>query len=267
MDEKAMIKMLKNDQRRHGPTVELVRANLEAVAESEDYHLQTVLLEDIIRKYVELEKKVSGLLRNTLPNVVAEELKLSGHYTPRRFDCTIVFGDLVQYTKLAERVGDVEIVQLLNSLFTGFDKIVRQYQGTKIKTIGDCYMVTFGAPREMNNHAVIALRSSIAMIKHLKTLNKQRGCNLEIRIGIHSGPVMGGVIGNERMQFDIFGDNVNIASRFESSGEANMINVSEETYKRTKNHFTFQARGSIQLKNKDMMNAYFVTGWEENHSK
>lgn len=133
-----------------------------------------------------------------------------------------------------------------------------RFKGTKIKTIGDAYMAVFGAPVEYENHAIMAVKTGVALLNLVDAFNRQQCQSLQIRIGIHTGRVMAGVVGKERMQFDVFGDNVNIASRFESSGEKGRVNVSYETHTRTREHFHFEERGEIALKNKANMKAYFV---------
>jgi len=121
-------------------------------------------------------------------------------------------------------------------------------------------MAVFGAPHAYEDHAVMAVRTGLAMLDLLESFNRRQGHDLQVRIGIHTGVVMAGVVGKERMQFDIFGDHVNIASRFESSGKPGRVNVSFETYLCTRDHFTFEERGEITLKNKANMRAYFVVG-------
>lgn len=140
------------------------------------------------------------------------------------------------------------------------DAIVSKRQGTKIKTIGDAYMAVFGAPTPLDNHAEYALMASLDMLKSLADLNEDLGEKIEMRIGIHSGKVIGGVVGKERMQFDVFGDDVNIAARFESAGIPGRINVSEATYRQVRGKFAFERRGEIPLKSKGNMPAFLVIG-------
>jgi class 3 adenylate cyclase len=138
------------------------------------------------------------------------------------------------------------------------DDVLAELKGTKIKTIGDSYMAVFGAPVEYEDHAVMAVRAGLSLVQLVNAFNMRNNEDIQMRIGIHTGRVMAGVVGKERMQFDIFGDNVNIASRFESSGEVGKVNVSQSTYMRTQNLFLFEERGEIPLKNKGYMKAYFV---------
>jgi len=231
---------------------------LEFVATIQDDRIQKRLLEELIREYVILEKRVDGLLKNTLPETVADEIKYGGKFLPRPYDCTILFSDIAGFTRLAERIPGDMLIELLDRFFKGMDDLVVSFQGTKIKTIGDAYMAVFGAPTEYDDHAVMAVRTGMALLKLVDSLNRQNNHGLQIRVGIHTGHVMAGVVGKERMQFDVFGDNVNIASRFESSGEKGRVNVSHETYISVRDFFEFEERGEIALKNKANMKAYFV---------
>jgi adenylate cyclase len=236
----------------------VILSYLHSVATVQDDSIQKRLLAELIRKYVILEKRVDALLKNTLPEIVADEIKYSGKFYPRPYDCSILFSDIAGFTKLAETISGEVLVGLLDSLFKGMDDLVAGFKGTKIKTIGDAYMAVFGAPLEYEDHALMALRTGMAFLNFVDAFNKQDGPDIQIRIGIHTGRVMAGVVGKERMQFDVFGDTVNIASRFESSGNKGKINVSHETYLKTRDFFEFEERGEIVLKNKENMKAYFV---------
>jgi adenylate cyclase len=237
---------------------QVIRDHLNAVAVIQDDKVQKKLLGELIRAYVILEKRVDGLLKNTLPGVVADEIKYEGKFAPRACHCTILFSDIAGFTQLAEKISGEMLIELLDELFRGMDDLISGFRGTKIKTIGDAYMVVFGAPLEYEDHAVMAVRTGLALLELLDSFNWRTGQNLQMRIGIHTGMVMAGVVGKERMQFDVFGDNVNIASRFESSGEKGRVNVSRETYAATLGFFEYEERGEIALKNKANMKAYFA---------
>jgi len=231
---------------------------LDSLATIDDDRLQKRLLKELIRSYVMLEKRVDMLLKNTLPETVAEEIKYENRFAPRTYTCTILFSDFAGFTRLAEKIPGEKLIEALDRLFTGFDQIVDRHKGTKIKTIGDAYMAVFGAPIQTHDHALDAVQTAIELFTYLDGSNRQNDPPFHMRIGIHTGKVMAGVVGKDRMQFDVFGDNVNIASRFESSGEAGRINVSEATYLQTKDHIVFEERGLVALKNKAGMKAYFV---------
>lgn len=238
----------------------MLLSNLESIATINDDALQKRFLKDLIRNYVKLEKKVDGLLKNTLPASVAEALKIEGIFFPRKYTCTILFTDFVGFTKLAEVIPTSDLVATLNRIFTKFDEIIENNQGTKIKTIGDAYMAVFGAPVEYQDHPARAVRAALEIHRFMTAFNLNQPYPFYFRAGIHTGTVMAGVVGRDRMQFDVFGDHVNIAARFESASEKNRINVSQSTYQLTQDLFDFEKRGSIQLKNKADMEAYFVTG-------
>lgn len=258
MKIKSVLTLYKENNLESESTNSIVVDYLNSLAIIEDDSIQKKLLKEVIQKYVILEKKVDSLLKNTLPAKVAEEIKYEGHFAPRLYNCTILFSDFVGFTRLAERISGEVLIGILDKLFSDFDGIIARFKGTKIKTIGDSYMAVFGAPDEFGEHAVMAVRAGLALLKVVETFNRESEEEFQIRIGIHTGKVMAGVVGKERMQFDVFGDNVNIASRFESSGEKGEINISEETYLQTRDFFEFEERGEIGLKNKDSMNAYFV---------
>lgn len=240
----------------------LAHAYLESLAQNEDSKVQGKLLKKLVKEYVALEKQVDALLKNTLPTAVAEEIKRRGKFPPRECDCSILFTDIAGFTKLAEKISGPQLVEALDRIFTGFDEMAAGFQGTKIKTIGDSYMAVFGAPAPLERHAALAVESAWAMQEFLRKFNESDPDRppLSVRIGIHSGKVMAGVVGIERMQFDVFGDNVNIASRFESSGSPGRINVSEQTRMLCESGFAFEDRGLVPLKNKESMRAYFVVG-------
>jgi len=238
----------------------LMLSYLDSLATIEDDRLQKQLLKELIHSYVALEKRVDALLKNTLPESVADEIKYQSRFVPREYDCTILFSDFVGFTRLTEKISGEQLIHTLDRLFTGFDEIVDRHQGTKIKTIGDAYMAVFGAPLSMEGHALEAVLSAMELVDYLDAFNRESDPPFQMRIGIHTGTVMAGVVGRDRMQFDVFGDNVNIASRFESSGEPGRINASETTYMQSRHDIAFEERGLVALKNKASMKAYFVKG-------
>jgi class 3 adenylate cyclase len=239
-------------------TDDMLLKNLETAARLEDAFMQKRLLRELVIQYVRLERRVSDLLRNTLPTSVADEIQLRERFAARPYECTILFADIAGFTHLAERISAEALIGLIDELFRGFDELTARHGGTKIKTIGDAYMVAFNAPDPCPDHAVQAVRLALAMIERLADLSADLGHNIQMRIGVHTGSVMGGVVGRDRMQFDIFGDQVNVASRFESSGAAGRVNCSAAVYEQTRHLFTFEERGEIPLKNKGTMKAYFV---------
>jgi len=258
MDVSSILKLCKEGPVDRDSLNEMIRKYLDSVAQREDDEIQKKLLKDLIQKYVSLEKRVDLLLKNTLPERVAEEIKYEGAFTPRQFRCTILFSDFAGFTQLAEKIPGEKLINVLDELFGGFDAIIAGLRGTKIKTIGDAYMAVFGAPEAYEGHAANAVNAGLEMQGFVGRFNEENNLSFGMRIGIHTGTVMAGVVGQQRMQFDVFGDNVNIASRFESSGEKDGVNVSQETYSETKDLFVFKERGAIVLKHKENMKAYFA---------
>jgi class 3 adenylate cyclase len=146
----------------------------------------------------------------------------------------------------------------LNNLFSSFDALAKRLRLEKIKTIGDAYMVAGGLPEEQPDHALAAADMALGMIEAVRQIGEQFGENLEARIGIHSGEVVAGVIGQHRFIYDVWGDTVNTASRLESSGLPNRIQISEATYQRVRDKFHCELRGSVEVKGKGAMLTYFL---------
>ena len=173
---------------------------------------------------------------------------------------TILFADIVGFTELAAVHSAVEIVQMLNMLFSIFDMLSEDCGVEKIKTIGDNYMAACGIPTARENHIEAVADMALAMIPEIKGFAALSGVPLELRIGVHTGNVVAGVIGQKKFIYDLWGDTVNTASRMESSGEAGRIHVSEEVYRALGHSHTFEERGEMEIKGKGLMRTYFLTG-------
>jgi len=238
-------------------SAELLQAYLSLLASQEEHHLQARLLKELVMDFVALERRVKALLHNTLPAEVADEIQYSGSYAPRQTEVSILFTDFVGFTGIAEQTEPVVLLRALDRIFAGFDQLVLDYGGTKIKTIGDAYMAVFGAPQASDNHACNAVAAALAMQEFLQTLT-DNPLPFQMRAGIHTGLAVTGVVGLHRQQFDVFGDTVNIAARLESAGAAGKVNISDATKNCCGDRFTYIARGNIALKNKAAMAAYFV---------
>ncbi len=203
--------------------------------------------------------KSDNLLLNILPNQVAEELKEKGSADARFYEnVSVIFTDFVGFTKVAESLSPQELVNELHTCFSAFDAIVLKYDIEKIKTIGDAYMAVSGLPTANQDHAKNAVNAAKEFLAFIEHRRKREKIGFEIRIGIHSGPVIAGIVGTKKFAFDIWGDTVNIAARMESSGKPGQINISEHTYHHIKNQTTCQPRGKIMAKNKGEMEMYFV---------
>ncbi len=209
------------------------------------------------------KKRSDDLLLNILPAETARELKENGKAKAKQYgSVTVLFSDIVSFTQIAETLSATELVTLLDDCFRGFDKIALKYGIEKIKTIGDAYMCVGGLPVPNETHAYDVVRAGIEMQAFVKDYNytlAERGiANLAIRIGIHTGPVVAGIVGSTKFAYDIWGDTVNLAARMESGGAAGQVNISRTTYEKVKDKFAFEERGKIEVKNKGAIEMYFV---------
>lgn len=203
------------------------------------------------------------LLLNILPAETAEELKIHGRSEARHFDMvTVMFTDFKGFTQLAEKLTPQQLVDEIDFCFRRFDNIITNHNIEKIKTIGDAYMCAAGLPVATDSHAVDMVKAALEIQAFMHKLGKERKAEgrpvFDLRIGIHSGPVIAGIVGTKKFQYDIWGDTVNIAARMESSGEAGRINISQTTWERIKHQFECTHRGKIEAKNKGLVDMYFV---------
>jgi class 3 adenylate cyclase len=215
-------------------------------------------------KIIEHEKlRNEELLLNILPKNIAEELKVNGKAKARRFDqVTVLFSDFVNFTKIAEQLSPEELVEELDKCFKAFDHIIKQYPDIeKIKTIGDAYMCASGLSerRGMPNNLVQAALDMQSYLNDYKDLRLKQGKPFfEARIGLHTGPVVAGVVGDIKFAYDIWGDTVNLASRIEANSEAGQVNVSQDTYNLIRYRYDCNYRGKMPAKNKGDLDMYFV---------
>lgn len=208
------------------------------------------------------KKKSESLLLNILPAETAMELKRNGKVDAIKFDqVTVLFTDFVQFSKLAEQVEPEQLVKSIDYYFKEFDQITTKHGLEKIKTIGDSYMCASGLPTANKMHARNAINAAKEMNELVcNELNALDGLiHFEIRIGIHSGPVVAGIVGIKKWQYDIWGDTVNIASRMEAMSKPGRINLSETTYQEIKDEFTCEYRGEIEVKNRGILKMYFLS--------
>ncbi|HYL73356.1 MAG TPA: adenylate/guanylate cyclase domain-containing protein [Bryobacteraceae bacterium] len=241
----------------------LASALSETVLKSIANLLSTVLERVRAGEKLLVEKRVSeSLLLNILPGEVADELRAKGLVSPKYFeDVTILFTDFVGFTLSTEKLAADELVEMLHDYFTAFDQIVGRYRLEKMKTIGDSYMCISGLPVRNPSHPVDTVMAAFEMLQAVKERARpDRPVQWKVRIGIHTGPVIAGVVGINKFAFDIWGDTVNYSSRMESSGEADRINLSERTYSRVKDFFACEYRGKVLTKDKREMDMYFANG-------
>jgi adenylate cyclase len=216
--------------------------------------------------------KSDRLLLNILPNSVAEELKRNDRVKPMTYECaTVLFTDFVGFTKLAEKMTAEELVAELDNSFRAFDEIAKRHNLEKIKTIGDAYMAAGGLPTPNDTHAVDCVLAALEFQAYIESeQTRRRALGLPgwpIRIGIHSGPLVAGVIGQEKFSYDVWGDTVNTASRMESSGAPGRINISQDTHELVKDFFECEYRGAITAKNKGEIEMYFVNSVKPEFAK
>lgn len=212
------------------------------------------------KEQMALEKDKSDyLLLNILPAPIAQELKTGASDIAQAHpQVTVLFSDLVGFTSFSRRVSASELVHLLNKVFSAFDDLAHDLKLEKIKTIGDAYMLVGGLPTARADHAQSCIRMGLGMVKALNEVNQQIGSSLQMRIGMHTGPVVAGVIGKRKFAYDIWGDTVNTASRMESTGQAGRIQVSHTTFALAQHDFAFEATGGVECKGIGLMPSYLV---------
>lgn len=204
-------------------------------------------------------QRAESLLLNILPASVAQRLKDGATTIADTFDdVTVLFADLVGFTKMSAHLEARETVNVMNRVFTLFDEIAERYQLEKIKTIGDSYMVVAGAPDPCKDHAERVVRFALDAVRALDVLDQELELGLRIRIGVNSGPAVGGVIGKKKFIYDLWGVAVNLASRMESHGIPGQIQVGEATYQILKDAFLFEDRGLIEVKGIGPVRAYIL---------
>ena len=252
-------------------TVMLRRDNKHLIQELQEYNEQ---LEEKVRlrtQKIEKQKQIieaakiqsDALLLNILPAEIADELKQFGKsYARKHEQVSVLFADIKGFTSIAEKLTPVKLVTQLDEVFGAFDNIIAKYGMEKIKTIGDAYMCASGLPLADNENAIKSVKAALDMQQYIKEFgagNKIQNLPVfEIRIGIHTGPLVAGVVGLKKFAYDIWGDAVNLASQMEQHSEAGKVNISGETYSLVKDAFNCIHRGKIEAKSKGQVDMYFV---------
>jgi class 3 adenylate cyclase len=217
-------------------------------------------------KIIEEEKKRSDdLLLNILPAEVMEELKQTGKTQARNYNLvTVLFADFENFTTITEEMQPEDLVSGIDQYFEAFDHIIEKYKIEKIKTVGDAYICASGLPLPNSDNPVIMLDAAIEMMHATEELTERRKnlglVSFNVRFGVHSGPVVAGVVGIKKFAYDIWGDTVNTAARMQQNGEAGRINISGTTHDLVKHRFNCSYRGRMEVKNKGMIDMYFVEG-------
>jgi class 3 adenylate cyclase len=205
------------------------------------------------------KQKSDTLLRNILPEEVAEELKEKGYAQARLHNnVTVLFTDFVDFTRHSEKLTPGETVAELDGCFRAFDEIITRHGLEKIKTIGDAYMAVAGLPVPHRDGAVATVRAAVDIRDYIAHRRLELPHSFDIRIGVHSGAVVAGIIGVKKFAYDVWGDTVNTAARIEQSSEAGKVNISSTTYALVKDRFLCEYRGEIAAKGKGVMAMYFV---------
>lgn len=236
----------------------LLRARINACLEKKRLRDQE---QAYLKRLADEQEKSERLLLNILPEAIAERLKRGESTIADSFaDVTVMFADLVGFTKLSASLSPAELVELLNYIFSAFDDLADKYGLEKIKTIGDAYMVVGGLPTPSIDHAEAIAEMALDILDKIAQVSTEEGQPLKIRIGIHTGAVEAGVIGSKKFAYDLWGDTVNTANRMESHGIPGAIQVTKETYQRLFDKYIFKERGIVDVKGKGPMLTYLLMG-------
>jgi class 3 adenylate cyclase len=247
----------------------LLRARIGAILDRkrlrDEERLRTEQMEMAFREAERQKGVAENMLRNILPAKIAQQLQSSGTVEPMYFeDVTIGFTDFVGFTVATETLAAEEIVGVLHEFFTAFDRIVARYGLEKMKTIGDSYMFVSGMPDRRPSHPVDAVLAALEMVETVRTMGRiEQGIEWQMRVGVHTGPVIAGVVGIHKFAFDVWGDSVNFSSRLESSGAPNRVNLSERTYSRVKDFIRCTPRGRVVTKDGREADMFFADGVHE----
>ncbi|HEX7668361.1 MAG TPA: adenylate/guanylate cyclase domain-containing protein [Polyangiaceae bacterium] len=229
--------------------------------QSRQSFLQRRTIQRQITALDEEKRRSEELLLNVLPPAIAERLKSSNAAIADGFaEVSVLFADIVGFTGMSERVAPAALVERLNEVFSAFDDLAEKLRLEKIKTIGDAYMVAGGLNLERHDHAEALAEMALAMLRRMEGFSDTFGERLNLRIGIHTGPAVAGVIGKKKFIYDVWGDTVNTASRMESHGEPGTIHVTESVHTRLREKYDFTARGEIDVKGKGKMRTFYLTG-------
>jgi DNA-binding response OmpR family regulator/class 3 adenylate cyclase len=243
--------------------LELKQKNLELEQKNNELEKEKKKSEKFLLKTIHQKEEISEILSNILPSEVAEELIKYKKVKPYHFKkVSVLFADFKDFSKMTKKLNPDVMIKKLSTYFSEFDKIVRKWEVEKIKTIGDAYMCVGGLPGTNQSNPIQSVLSGLEIqqfIKYMNSRNKSNNDDLwELRIGVHTGDAIAGIVGKTKYSYDIWGDTINITSRMESEGEAGKVNISETTYKKVKKYFECTHRGKIEAKNIGKIDMYFV---------
>ena len=235
----------------------LLRARIRSSVENKILRDREKMMVEQLRRE---KARSEDLLLSILPRSVVERINAGETMIADQVDeVSILFADIVGFTQMASRQKPSDLVQYLNTIFTAFDGLSARFGGEKIKTIGDAYMVAFGLPDPLKGHAEAAASQALSMIEEIRRLRTSDGIKIDLRIGIHTGAAVAGVIGQRKFSFDVWGTTVNIASRMESHGEPGKVHVSEAVAHALAGKFSLVDRGLIDVKGAGQMRTYFLS--------
>jgi class 3 adenylate cyclase len=244
-------------QRESKQTIQYFRQAFDFERAQKETEIYRIRNEELATAYAQNER----LLLNVLPEAIALRMKAGETTIAERFsDVTVMFADIVGFTELSAQRSPEEVVDILNRIFSAFDIFSEQYNLEKIKTIGDAYMIVGGAPNPCDDHTESVARLALEMHETVSILSRSMGLDLAIRVGMHTGAVVAGIIGQKKFTYDLWGDTVNTASRMESHGEAGKIHCTETVMERLAGRYIFEKRDAMEIKGKGMMNTYFLVG-------
>lgn len=243
----------------------LLRARVKTSIDKKQLRDQEVLrMRQLKRQHealAEEQAKTEQLLLNILPKKIAQRLRSGEEHIADAFpNVSVLFADMVGFTKMSRTMNASQLVDLLGDLFSRFDLITEKHGLEKIKTIGDCYMLAGGVPEPRNDHAHAVVDAALEMCEALESMRERTGGALQMRIGVHSGPIVAGVIGIRKFTYDLWGDTVNVASRMESTGQPGKVHVSANTAELIKTRFKLESRGAIEVKSLGQVETFFVEG-------
>lgn len=241
----------------------LLRARLTSSLEKKKLRdlelLQRQQLESQHLRLIQEQEKSELLLLNILPLSISERLKGGEHRCADSYpSVSVLFADLVGFTRMSQGMSAGQLVEVLHELFSEFDQLVARMGLEKIKTIGDCYMLVGGLPEARDDHAAAVVETGLDMVAAMDRFNQSRNTELKMRIGIHSGPVVAGVIGKHKFTYDIWGNTVNVASRMESSGSPGRVHISAQTADLLGPSFVLESRGLVEAKGLGEVATFFV---------